>query len=183
LGLELLHQVRDDHIQEAATFTERWLPRLRVSDLQERREAVADGFDELRNAFSTTRQLQWIDWSSSINKAKGLEAIAVLAVASNLNQLQKWCMMDRTQRNADTTDTCRLGFVAFSRPMELLCIACLKPLDNQTRSDLQNLDVTFLPRRGLMGSSYTPLLPFGSAVEQPSPPASAAYVPPLGNPY
>ena len=131
---------------DVTTFAQRWLPRLRIADTGERSEAVADAFEDLRNAFLIERQPLDSDWSSSIHQAKGLEANAVLVVASGLGELQKWCETDRVKRNADKQDQCRLGFVAFSRAMELLCIACLKPLSSEARSHLNSLGVTFLPK-------------------------------------
>jgi len=96
--------------------------RLKVSASGGQQPAIADGVEELRNAFLANKHAQWNDWSSSIHQAKGLEAVAVLAVARSLNENKSWCMTDHAQRIADKADTCRLGFVAFSRAMELLCI-------------------------------------------------------------
>jgi DNA helicase-2/ATP-dependent DNA helicase PcrA len=143
-GLELLRELRDSRIQDSDEFYKLWMPRLKVSNSGQRQAEIADGFDELRNSFLANQHAEWNDWSSSIHQAKGLEAIAVLAVARSLNELKAWCMTDRTQRKADKADTCRLGFVAFSRAMEMLCIACQKPLDGQMRTDLQKLGVKFL---------------------------------------
>jgi DNA helicase-2/ATP-dependent DNA helicase PcrA len=144
-GFHLLCQLRDNHIQDLDGFCEFWAPRLNISTLGAQRTAVADAFGELRDAFLTCKHAQWNDWSSSIHQAKGLEADAVLAVARSLNELIAWCETDHARRKADKADRCRLGFVAFSRAMELLCVSCLKPLDNKTRSHLQCLGVTLLP--------------------------------------
>jgi DNA helicase-2/ATP-dependent DNA helicase PcrA len=53
-------------------------------------------------------------------------------------------------RNSDKQDKCRLGFVAFSRAMELLCLACREPADAKTSQYLEELGFTLLPR--LQGS-------------------------------
>lgn len=79
---------------------------------------------------------------SSIHKAKGLEAESVLVVAKNLKQLNTWLEMDREKREQDKIDQCRLGFVAFSRARQLLCIACLEPLNTATKQRLLQLQVT-----------------------------------------
>ena len=144
-GVEVLRGLRDSSIADLPSFMEQWLPRLKIANFGERSNAVADEFENLQNAFNFQKQPQDGDWSSSIHQAKGLEGNAVLVVASSLSELQKWSETDRAKRNADKQDCCRLGFVAFSRAMELLCIACMKPLDDKTRSHLQRLGVTFLP--------------------------------------
>jgi DNA helicase-2/ATP-dependent DNA helicase PcrA len=56
--------------------------------------------------------------------------------------LRKWCTTDRAQRSADRQDVCRIGFVAFTRAMELLCIACRQSIDSQTQAYLESLGVT-----------------------------------------
>ena len=73
---------------------------------------------------------------SSINRAKGLEADAVLVVAKTPNELNKWLVIDGDEREADKQDKSRLGYVAFTRPREMLCLACLKAIDDETRQRL-----------------------------------------------
>jgi len=143
-GYELLCQLRDDHFQALNEFCTFWIPRLKISDLGAQQAAVFDAFEELRNVFQTDKHAQWNDWSSSIHQAKGLEAVAVLAVARTVNELRAWSLTDQAERKTDKIDRCRLGFVAFSRAMELLCIACQKPLDDKTRKHLQMLGVKLL---------------------------------------
>ncbi|MFF6014722.1 3'-5' exonuclease [Lysinibacillus fusiformis] len=63
-----------------------------------------------------------------MHKSKGLQADAVLVVAKTENELLKWLEKDKDTRLNSNQDTIRLGYVAFSRPKELLCIACLKQL-------------------------------------------------------
>ena len=64
-------------------------------------------------------------------KAKGLQADAALVVAKGIAELKKWLQTDRSLRVADKQDKCRLGYVAFTRPKEMLCIACLKEIDEE----------------------------------------------------
>ena len=108
--------------------------------------AVSDAFNHLHAAAAAGRASIGDDWSSSIHRAKGLEATAVLVVADTWNELRKWCTVDRALRNRDKQDKCRLGFVAFSRAMELLCLACREPSDANTRKYLEDLGLTLLPR-------------------------------------
>jgi DNA helicase-2/ATP-dependent DNA helicase PcrA len=78
---------------------------------------------------------------ASIRKAKGLQADAVLVVAKNIAELKKWLQTDRSCRLRDKQDKCRLGYVAFTRPREMLCIACLKELDTELIHLLRNLGI------------------------------------------
>lgn len=79
----------------------------------------------------------------TIHKSKGLQADAVLAVASTEKELLKWLEIDKHKRLSDKTDDCRLGYVAFSRAKEFLCIACRKSISDSTRQHLNNLGVVF----------------------------------------
>ncbi|MCE5339977.1 MAG: ATP-dependent helicase [Planctomycetaceae bacterium] len=79
---------------------------------------------------------------SSIHKAKGLEADAVLVVAEDKGQLTRWLITEKETRYSEKTDMCRLGYVAFSRAKTMLCIACLKNIDKKIDSELTRLGVT-----------------------------------------
>lgn len=79
----------------------------------------------------------------TIHKSKGLQADAVLAVASTEKELLKWLEIDKNKRLSDKTDDCRLGYVAFSRAKEFLCIACRRSISDSTRQHLNNLGVVF----------------------------------------
>lgn len=81
----------------------------------------------------------------TIHKSKGLQADAVLVVAKTENELLKWLERDKDKRLNSNQDTSRLGYVAFSRPKELLCIACLKPISPETQQLLQKLNVHLYP--------------------------------------
>jgi DNA helicase II / ATP-dependent DNA helicase PcrA len=81
---------------------------------------------------------------STIHKAKGLEAHAVLVIAQTKAELLKWLETDKQKRCDQETDKCREGFVAFSRAKELLCIACLEELDKSSLQNLQRLDIEII---------------------------------------
>lgn len=81
---------------------------------------------------------------STIHKAKGLEADAVLVVAKTQAELRKWCEQDSSARAADKEDICRIGFVAFSRARESLVLACLKEIDDETTALLESLGVAMV---------------------------------------
>ena len=78
---------------------------------------------------------------ASIRKAKGLQADAVLVVAKDVADLKKWLQTDRLVRVADKQDKCRLGYVAFTRPKEMLCIGCVKEIDAELIQMLQTLGI------------------------------------------
>lgn len=88
---------------------------------------------------------QMSELCASIRRAKGLQADAALVVAKGAAELEKWLQTDRSIRMADKQDKCRLGYVAFTRPREMLCIACLKDLDAEAIQMLQNLGVVTVP--------------------------------------
>lgn len=67
-----------------------------------------------------------IDMRSTIHKSKGLEAHAVLVIAETEKRLNEWFETDYEKRKKSPSDECRIGFVAFSRARDLLCIACLE---------------------------------------------------------
>ena len=82
---------------------------------------------------------------SSIHKAKGLEADAVLVVARTVAELCKWIETDGSRRAEDGTDSCRVGFVAFSRAKDVLCIACKKAIPDETKQLLTEYGATVIP--------------------------------------
>lgn len=85
-----------------------------------------------------------VNKNSSIHKAKGLEASAVLALAENKNRLIKWLETDYSKRESDKKDESRLGFVAFSRAKDLLCVACLELTDKSILNKLTTLGVKII---------------------------------------
>ncbi|MCH4828053.1 UvrD-helicase domain-containing protein [Planococcus halocryophilus] len=77
----------------------------------------------------------------TIHKSKGLQAEAVLVVAKNEKELLMWLEDDKDKRLLDQQDKCRLGYVAFSRPKEFLCLACLTPVSEETLKILNKFNV------------------------------------------
>jgi len=84
------------------------------------------------------------NFHSSIHKAKGLEAECVLVVAKTLKELQKWIETEFEERCKDKQDTCRIGFVGFTRAKEILCIACKASIGTAVQDQLSNLGVKFI---------------------------------------
>jgi DNA helicase II / ATP-dependent DNA helicase PcrA len=141
-GVALLKALRDTQFPTAEEFAAFWLPKLGVaSGLAERQKTVYDTFGQLQSAVVAGGHKYHGDWSCSIHRAKGLEANSVLVLASGVKELNQWCTTDRAERNSDKRDTCRVGFVGFTRAMELLCIACRDPIGSETRMNLETLGV------------------------------------------
>ena len=82
---------------------------------------------------------------SSVHRAKGLEADTVLVIAKTNKELTNWLTIDPEVRQADKNDSCRLGFVAFSRAKTLLCIGCSENLCDENRATLSQRSVLILP--------------------------------------
>lgn len=102
---------------------------------------IEDGLSLLGNELIRGESRQMSELYASIRKAKGLEADAALVVAKGVAELRKWLQTDRSVRVADKQDKCRLGYVAFTRPREMLCIACQKELDGESLQVLQTLGI------------------------------------------
>ena len=66
---------------------------------------------------------------TTIHKAKGLEADAVLVVTRTEKEMLKWLNMTRTDMKSDTDEMYRLGYVAFTRPRKVLLLACMEKMD------------------------------------------------------
>jgi DNA helicase-2/ATP-dependent DNA helicase PcrA len=80
---------------------------------------------------------------SSIHSAKGLEATSVLVIAYSNNELKKW--LDFEAANNELDDDFRLGYVAFSRARDMLCIACLEQISQDLVKKLKSLNIVFIP--------------------------------------
>jgi len=109
-----------------------------------RAEAVQEGLEQLKNVMVAGMRSCDSERCSSINKAKGLQADVVLVVAKSSNELKKWLTIDQSKRRTDKLDMCRLGYVAITRPRELLCFACLRPLDDAARHLVADRGVTIV---------------------------------------
>ena len=68
----------------------------------------------------------------------------MLVVSRSVNELKKWIETEYEKRCKDKQDTCRIGFVGFTRAKQILCIACKQSIDDSIRRKLQNLGVLFI---------------------------------------
>ncbi|PHC68926.1 UvrD-helicase domain-containing protein [Bacillus toyonensis] len=103
--------------------------------------------DELSNRITSEKEglpkelNEYGDSFLTIHKSKGLQADGTLVVAKNEKELLMWLENDKEKRLNDQQDKCRLGYVAFSRPKEFLCIACLTPISELTLQLLNKFNV------------------------------------------
>lgn len=82
-----------------------------------------------------------IEFFLTIHKSKGMQADAVLVVAKTENELLNWLETNKEKRLMAATDSCRLGYVAFSRAKEFLCLACKQEIKPETVTILEGLGV------------------------------------------
>lgn len=80
---------------------------------------------------------------ANIHTIKGLEHQAVLTIAKTEEELSRWLESDRTKRDADKDDVCRIGYVAFSRAERLLCISCLEKLSPNAEELIKSRGIQF----------------------------------------
>lgn len=118
--------------------------KLNISKSDSRNAAVRESFERL-GEHVVQQSTGHGERFSTIHKAKGLEADAVLVVAKTNNDITKWLVRDRDERMADKQDKCRLGYVAFSRARECLAIGCLQELSAENETALKGLGVTVVP--------------------------------------
>jgi DNA helicase II / ATP-dependent DNA helicase PcrA len=78
---------------------------------------------------------------ANIHTIKGLEHEAVLVIAKNEEELLNWLESDRSKRDSDKDDVCRIGYVAFSRAERLLCIGCLSGVSSQSEQFMGSLGI------------------------------------------
>ena len=125
MGVKLLKKINADASLSDSDFTGflKTILNMRTSNAC----VCSQSLEKLAKTFSKTKGTGR-DLYSTIHKAKGLEADAVLVVAERASKLRKWLETDRPTRFSDKVDECRIGFVGFSRARELLCIACLEDI-------------------------------------------------------
>jgi DNA helicase-2/ATP-dependent DNA helicase PcrA len=81
---------------------------------------------------------------ANIHTIKGLEHKAVLVFAKNEEELAAWLETDRSKRDSDKNDVCRIGYVAFSRAERLLAISCLGSISTDTENILKSKGVKII---------------------------------------
>lgn len=110
---------------------------------RELKKIHANSFNRILSALNHLTQKP-TNIRSTIHKSKGLEAHAVLVIAASKRELKQWLETDHQKRSEDGADTCRIGFVAFSRARELLCIACLENTGRSIQNKISALGASML---------------------------------------
>lgn len=136
-GMKVLRKIKDSPMIDEAEF-QQFIATLFGLPISKEHK-MKDSFNKMI-AFNNDPKESY-KHCSTIHKAKGLEAHAVLVIAETKAELLKWFETDHQRRCADKLDTCREGFVAFSRAKELLCIACLEKLDSSALETIQRLGI------------------------------------------
>ncbi len=91
----------------------------------------------------SSKKTQAIDteaYFSTIHSFKGLEASCVLLIVNSNTMLKSFIETDRSVQNQNSN----LGYVAFSRAKDLLCIMCLEDIDEELREKLVSMHVEFV---------------------------------------
>lgn len=109
----------------------------------EKQVDVKNSLIELSNKTSISLSHNPESCYSSIHSAKGLEATSVLAITYSNNELKKWLNFQEANNNLD--DDYRLGYVAFSRARDMLCISCLEEIAPEIKIKLESLNIAFCP--------------------------------------
>lgn len=78
---------------------------------------------------------------ANIHTIKGLEHEAVLAFTKSEEELLNWLEIDRTKRDEDKDDVCRIGYVAFSRAERLLCLSSLVKVSQGAEDLMSSLGI------------------------------------------
>jgi DNA helicase II / ATP-dependent DNA helicase PcrA len=79
---------------------------------------------------------------STIHSSKGLESTSVLVIADSNQQLKTW--LDFEKANTELDDEHRLGYVAFSRARDMLCIACFEPIDTDLKEKIKRINASIV---------------------------------------
>jgi DNA helicase-2/ATP-dependent DNA helicase PcrA len=141
IGVSVLHLIKNNPDLREVTLKKHIKDKL-CANFNRENQKTKNSFENLVSSFKVFGSSE--NKSSSIHKAKGLEASAVIALAETQKRLSKWLETDQGVRVKDKIDECRIGFVAFSRAKYFLSIACLENVDEEILTKLRNLNVTII---------------------------------------
>lgn len=110
--------------------------KIRLPDNTNKSIDISKGIEKLK---ITSKVVSNDKYCSSIHTSKGLEASSVLVIARTNNQLLKWLDFPNVVHNTD--DEYRLGYVAFSRAKEMLCITSIEKPSAKTIEILTKLKI------------------------------------------
>jgi DNA helicase-2/ATP-dependent DNA helicase PcrA len=144
LGVKLIQAIDSGNVVDKDTLINFVVNDFKLQVSNDEITSGKDLFHSLCTGIKGSQVVQSYHQFSSIHKAKGLEADAVLVVAESALQLDRWLTIDKTERVADKTDMCRIGYVGFTRAKQLLCIACLEKISEGIYGRLENLMVNII---------------------------------------
>lgn len=113
---------------------------LNHSNLDELNVSVSNSMERLILGDNFT-SLSYKGHYSTIHSAKGLEASSVLVIAETKNLLEKWLETNESKLKKHDDDELRLGFVAYSRAIDFLCIGCLDSVLPDFENKLNSLNI------------------------------------------
>ncbi len=142
IGLRVLWAIRRGYIESEESIRRVVAKELKLPSHDVDRPMLDSEVQVFLNAVRRNSSATDSERCSSIHKAKGLEGDAVLVVARTVSELRKWVQTDSSSRATEGNDACRVGYVAFSRAKEVLCIACKQPIDDSMRKLLVSLGVS-----------------------------------------
>lgn len=137
LAVELFHAIQRDEIANENQFGNY----LRDNHNLSSNRAMLVKVEDLKYSISSQGE-NGAPTVANIHTIKGLEHKAILAFTKNEEELLSWLETDRSKRDADKNDVCRIGYVAFSRAERLLCISCLGNVSPKTEELLRFRNVT-----------------------------------------
>lgn len=144
LGVKILKAIYQNVVYDDETLRKFILKSLHLKIENQNPTKIADQINKFKNFFCQPTARSLLEQYSSIHKAKGLEADAVLAIAEKQRYLAKWLTHTKEARYADKTDQCRIGFVAFTRAKNILCFACKEDIDTNLKDTLSKLKVEII---------------------------------------
>jgi len=144
LGVLLLESIEKKEVHNYESLLEFFTQELGLEIENDLNANYRDPLRSLLQANSYTHTAKKSHIFSSIHKAKGLEADGVLVVAGNENELNAWLSTDKKTRYEDKGDRCRIGYVAFSRAKQVLCIASKKKISIELKKKIEDLGVQII---------------------------------------
>ena len=146
IGFQFLNTIRNGNtpnitLEDGKKFTENLLKIKRATE-PDFESMISESFGRILNWKNETQMAGKA--CSTIHKAKGLEADAVLVIAGGKKELIKWIESNRSKRLADKLDTCRIGFVGFSRAKKMLMIGCMEPINSNETKLLRDYGVKII---------------------------------------
>lgn len=143
LGIKLLNAINNKKVEnrnDLKTFIENNLGLIFIDDAVK----LESKLKSLKNLLTFNKSFSNKELYSSIHKAKGLEAECAIVVSKNIKELKKWLETDNKVRCEAKTDTCRIGYVGFTRPKYMLFIACKEAIDFSIKKKLMDLNVEII---------------------------------------